>query len=74
MADNLNVGLRTIFRRIDSAEMSLKSKLSAKGYNDEKLKCMLKNEAWIINTYNIIASKNEDVELSNAYLDKAVMM
>ncbi len=74
LADNLGVGLRTIFRRITSAEQSFKSKLTAKGYNDVKIKDMLKNEAWINNAYYTISTKNEDIEFSQKYLEKAVSM
>lgn len=72
LAENMGVGLRTIFRKIESAEMAFKSKICLKGYNDIKLCDMLKNESWIKNVYNSIANKKDDFQMTNVEFSRAV--
>lgn len=74
LCESLGVGLRTIFRKIECAEYSFKSKLCSKGYNDIKLRDMLQKETWIKNVYNSIALKKEEYSLSNSEFSKAVSM
>ena len=74
LAESLNVGLRTIFRKVETAEMSFKSRLCSKGYNDIKLRDMLSKETWIKNVYNSIADKKEEFNLTNTVFSKAVSM
>lgn len=57
-----NIGLRTVFRRVERAEDMFSKKLEARGYSDLKLRNMLKNEKWIMNYYDDIAySKSDEV-------------
>ena len=57
-----NIGLRTVFRRVERAEVMFSKKLEARGYSDLKLRNMLKNEKWIMNYYDDIAySKYDEV-------------
>ena len=74
IADACGVGLRTIFRKTASAEATFKSRLCSKGYNDIKLKDMLRNEGWINNIYSNLVEKDNGFEISNAYLARAVSM
>ena len=74
LAESLGVGLRTIFRRIEKAELAFKGKIVSKGYNDIKLKNMLKDELWINNAYNAIANKGDEFDMANINLAKVVSM
>lgn len=68
------LSMRTVFRRLESAEQSFTNVLRSKGYCQSKLNTFLKDENWIKNTYLKIAQKDEDLCLSNAYIEKAVSM
>ncbi len=64
-----NIGLRTVFRRLDRAEDMFSKKLLNLGYSSLKLKNMLRYETWILNYYEDIASsKNEDLTMKNIAL------
>lgn len=74
MAKN-NISMRTVFRKIENAQNSFSSKLLIKGYNDEKLSQMLKDEGWILNVHGRYSVKDEEeISLSGVYLAKAVSM
>ncbi len=69
------VSMRTMFRRIDGALKSFSSCLAMKGYSDATLSNMLNNEGWIKNVFMRFSDKNdEDLVLSNIFLEKAVSM
>lgn len=72
IAPKMGIALRSVFRKLESAEQSFKSELIASGYNDIKLKDMLKDEVWINQTYNALAKKDENFEFTKIYLAKAV--
>lgn len=75
IAQRCNISLRTVFRRIDSAEQSFAKKLVCKGYNSFSLNKMLQGEAWIKSVYDKYCQKgNEEVSLSNIFLEKAASM
>ncbi len=52
IADSFKICLRTFFRKVNSALDSFTKALSRIGYTEDKLQEMLKNEKWIIETYN----------------------
>lgn len=51
IADKFNVCLRTIFRKINTALESFSKALCRNGYDDGALYNLLKNEKWILSTY-----------------------
>ena len=62
MAKQNEMNIRTVFRRLTSAESAFQTGLMARGYFDEKLCEMLANETWILNYYRQISGKNfEDI-------------
>ena len=67
---------RTIFRKLNTAEGKFMNALIRLGYNTLRLKNMLKNEHWILNYYESLASKNgkEDFVLENVSLEKVVAL
>lgn len=67
-----DVSMRTVFRKFDNAIKSFSGRLNFKGYNDEKLYKMLKNEAWILNVYDRFCKDEQEFTLSKEYLAKAV--
>ncbi len=75
IATNHNFSMRTVFRKIENAEKCFCCALKMKGYGAFKLQNMLKNENWINNVYARFAEKeNDDLELSNSFLERAVSM
>ncbi len=74
LAESQCVGLRTIFRKVEKAELAFKGKIVSKGFNDIRLKDMLKDEIWINNAYNALANKDENFDMSNMNLAKAVSL
>jgi predicted DNA-binding protein (UPF0251 family) len=75
IADKCNISLRTVFRRIESAEQSFAKKLVCKGYNAFTLAKMLKDEAWIKSVYDRYCQKGtEEFSLSSIFLEKAASM
>jgi len=72
IAEIHDVSMRTLFRKIDSAENSFGKHLRVLGYDDKKLDKFLKNEQWIVNVYNdYSANKAEEISLSNSFLERA---
>lgn len=76
IAQTCDISLRTVFRRIDTAEQSFAKKLVCKGYNAFVLAKMLKDEAWIKSVYDRFCQKGneEEVSLSSIFLEKAAAM
>jgi len=76
IAERSDVSIRTVFRKLETAETNFNKRLIAKGYNDLKLKQFLKNENWIMQVHDRLTSKNvgEELDLSDIYLAKAVSM
>ncbi len=63
------IGMRTVFRRLEKAENMFNKKLLSLGYTSLKLKNMLKDETWILNHYeNIASSKNEELSVKSIAL------
>ena len=61
--------MRTVFRRLEKAENMFNKKLLSLGYTSLKLKNMLKDETWILNHYeNIASSKNEELSVKSIAL------
>lgn len=74
MADRLGIDIRTAFRRIERAEISFAKTLRMKGYDDERLWDMLKDEKWICGVYSKHSKRDDDIELSTIYIEKAASM
>ena len=74
MADRLGIDIRTAFRRIERAEISFAKTLRMKGYDDEKLWEMLKDEKWICGVYSKHSKCDDNIELSTIYIEKAALM
>ena len=75
LAEKHDFSMRTVFRKVENAEKSFKSKLAFRGYNDVALKKFLEKEKWITNVYDsIYAKENDEFQLSNSFLAKAVSM
>ena len=75
LAENFDISLRTIFRKIDCALGSFASRMTAKGFSHAKLCKMCEKEAWINSVFERFANKEaEEFQLSNAFLQKAVSM
>lgn len=62
LAEKYNVSIRTIFRKINSAELEFSRKLASAGYNQFRLKEELRNESWIMNYYHQVKNKGEDLD------------
>lgn len=64
MAENFGVSMRTLFRKLTNAENNFTKKLIAKGYGENRLNELLKNEKWILNYYDQVAHKGgENLEI-----------
>ncbi len=75
IADESQVDIRTVFRKINSAEASFVKNLHMLGYDGKSLAKMLEEEGWIKNVYEEYAEKNiKDVCLSNSFLKNAVSL
>lgn len=76
IAEKQNVSNRTIFRKISIAEEKFYNAVVKQGFDGLRLKNMLKDEHWIINYYNDLASKKigEDFVLSPSSLDRVVAL
>lgn len=75
MAEKFEVGLRTVYRKIDHAEQAFVKKMRLKGYGAFSIEEFLKNELWIKNAYlNIEDKGEEDFQISGVNLKKAVSM
>lgn len=75
LAEKYNISMRTVFRKLTSAELSFEHRLKVKGYNDLTLNDMLKNESWILNYYNQIKNKKEeDFNISTSSLERVVSL
>ena len=74
IAQRENLSVRTVFRRIENAEISFAKTLRLKGYCESKLASLLKDEKWINNVFCRLAQKEEDICLSNGYIEKAASM
>lgn len=72
IAERNNISLRTVYRRLDSAEEFFARILLARGFTPEKLSVMLENEKWILSAFNHIKEKSEDFFISTSFLAKAV--
>ena len=62
IADVFKICLRTFFRKVNTALDSFSKALLRMGYNDEKLKNMLKNEKWIMEVFNKSLTENLSTE------------
>lgn len=69
-----NISMRTVFRKLDNALKSFGNRLNVKGYDENKIYSMLKDENWILNVYSRYSKNGEEIVLSNIYLAKAVSM
>lgn len=75
LVERHDISMRTAFRKLEGATKSFASVLVAKGFDDERLKDMLKNEHWIMQVYERLLFKDvEDVSLSGLFLKKAVAL
>lgn len=74
IAERNSISMRTVFRKITNAENGFCCRLRLKGYNGTKLENMLKYEGWINNVFLRLSEKDDEFELSNSYLAKAVSM
>lgn len=74
IAQRHNLSMRTVFRRIESAETSFSKTLKMKGYCESKLNIFLKDEKWITNVFFKFSQKEEDFCLSNVFIEKAASM
>lgn len=74
MAERLGVDIRTVFRKIERAENSFGKALHMKGFDDEKLSKMLRKEKWICGVYAKHNKSDDEIELSQIYLEKAASM
>ncbi len=75
MAEKFNVGLRTVYRKIDHAEQAFVKKMRLKGYGAFKMQEFLKDELWIKNAYHAIEDKGEEnFQIADLNLKKAVAM
>jgi len=75
IAEESDVSIRTIFRRLENAEKSFYCSLKKKGYDSEKLENFLEHEEWIKNAYHSFEiSKQEEFLLSNSYLQKVASL
>lgn len=73
LCEKHGISMRTAFRKIDGGLNSFSKKLAMKNYGEDRLSHMLKNENWINNVYQRLLNQNEeDVSLSNSFLEKAV--
>lgn len=63
IAKILNVSRRTYFRKHNSSLNSFTKNLIFKGYDSESLFKKLSKEKWIIDAFNEIGTKKEDVEV-----------
>lgn len=75
IAEKRGVSIRTIFRKVEVAEINFSKRLNMLGYNDLRLEEFLAKENWIMQVHDRLCDANEeDFSLSNAYLAKAVSM
>lgn len=74
IAQDMDISMRTLFRKLESAQTSFSKNLKLKGYDDEKIFQMLKNEKWIVNVYERLKNKDDEVVLSSNYLERAASM
>ena len=76
LAEKYQISMRTVFRRIESAETAFSKALHMQGYSDEKLEEMLHEENWIKSVYNryVKGEEKEQIELSSCYITKAAAM
>ncbi|MGN1201108.1 MAG: ECF-type sigma factor [Candidatus Caccovivens sp.] len=75
MAEKFDIGLRTVYRKIDHAEQAFVKKMRFKGYDAFKMQEWLKNELWIKNAYLAIENNgDEGFQISGVGLKKAVSM
>lgn len=58
IASNFGFAVRTTFRKIETSLQKFESALCSKGYTDEKLNDMLKNEAWIKRLHTSIGKED----------------
>ena len=63
MAENSKVSIRTLFRKLTCAENNFTKKLVANGYTDARLNSFLKKEKWILNFYDQVANKDENLNM-----------
>lgn len=54
------MSVRSVFRKLHAVEDKFVFALSKQGYDNLKLKDMLKNEHWILNYYNDLATKKAE--------------
>ncbi len=75
IAQNHNISMRTVFRRIDAAVKSFSNVLCMKGYGNIALQKMLKDENWILCVFERFCTKpQEEFSFSQIFLKKAVSM
>lgn len=75
IAQDNDISMRSVFRKLTNAESVFDRKLKIKGYDEQKLQEFLKDEQWILNAYRRIANENvDDFSLSNNFLARAVSM
>ncbi len=67
IADLFKICLRTFFRKVNTALDSFSKALSRMGYTNDNLHKMLKNEKWIMETFN--KSQKETVSKTENFAD-----
>ena len=74
IAQRHKLSIRTVFRRIEMAEVAFTKTIKLKGFCASKMSNFLKDEKWITNVYCRLAQKDEDICLSNCFIEKAASM
>lgn len=74
IAKQNDMNIRTVFRKLATAENSFRIGLISKGYFDENLCEMFANETWILNYYKQISGNNfeEIIDIPENLLNRAV--
>lgn len=70
ICENENISMRTVFRKLENAEISFAKNLKMRGYCESKIASFLKNEKWINNVYLKMSEKDENINFSNSYIEK----
>ncbi len=63
IAAELNISMRSYFRKLDSSIHKFAQNIAKLGYNDSRLYDMLKNESWIMALHSRLLNKNEEDEI-----------
>ena len=63
LAEKYEISLRTTFRRIDRGLQDFERLLTARGYDDEKIRTIVKDEKWILSVYKEFEKEAEEISI-----------